>query len=135
LTKIDGLPGEIVGLSADGSVVVGVSADMTQTFRWKLGQGVITLTIPGSTRVEAPDDRQSISADGAFVTGEVTLPSATIQDQIFRWDVDAGTFTLLPSGVPTEVVRVTGSTDPGTYLLTPRVRPSISADGNTIVWS
>ncbi len=141
-TIVPGLPGEISGLSADGSVIVGATSDAVQTFRWKLGEGVKLFTVPDSSRSEPPSDRQAISANGAVIVGEARLPMEPFfLSRIFRWDADADTHILLPSGPSTEAIRFIVPTPPSTYVLTPgedtffnpEDNPSISADGNTIV--
>ena len=130
-TVITGLPGEIVGLSADGTTIVGVSNDETTTFQWQLGSGVSTLLIPGASRTAAPDDRKSISANGSVIVGEVEIPGDPDPDRIFRWDVTAGTHELLPAGLSTEGARVAGNV--GDFDVLPRGVPTVSADGTTVV--
>jgi probable HAF family extracellular repeat protein len=85
------LPGDNTGttalaVSADGSVIVGRSAD--HAFRWTSTTGIVDLgTLPGLVR----SDATGISADGSVVVGS---SYATSTGRAFRWTLGGGMVDL-----------------------------------------
>src|SRR5436853_45359 len=80
------LPGDnyssATGVSADGSVIVGASAN--QAFRWTAGSGLIGLGyLPAATNSSAV----AVSGDGSVVVG-------TSGNQAFRWTAASGMVRL-----------------------------------------
>ena len=73
LTPLGDLPGgqfdsRATAVSADGSIVFGTTntASGTQTFRWSVGTGMVSLgTLPGTTFSEP----RSVSGDGSVLVG------------------------------------------------------------------
>lgn len=123
------LPGEIVDLSKDGSVVVG-EVSLAGVYRWKLGVGVTILDLPGTEAVAL--GRNVMSADGSIVVGD-TRPSGPSSQRIFRWEADQGASVapLLSMGSAVAIPNVFPSETNGDIL--PTGLASVSADGNTIV--
>ncbi|MCP9450143.1 MAG: VPLPA-CTERM sorting domain-containing protein, partial [Nitrospira sp.] len=79
------------GVSADGSVVVGVSSFSTgwQAFRWTQGGGMTGLgVLPGGSESWA----FGVSADGSVVVGR---SDSNTGDQAFIWDQSRGMRSLL----------------------------------------
>ncbi len=108
------LPGDTysfaTGVSADGSVIVGLSAgtDFGELFRWTAANGMVALgRLPGETSV----GNSAVSADGSVIAGNSGV-------QLFRWTEGDG---MLDMG-----------TLPGAESL--RVR-DMSADGSIVVGS
>ncbi len=74
------------GISADGSVIVGISGDLDggELFRWTAGNGMVSLgTLPGAAGVWDP----AISADSSVIAGESG-------GELFRWTADEGMVNL-----------------------------------------
>jgi len=128
LSELD-LPGEIFGLSADGSVVVGALPSLEGTFRWKMGEPVEVMSYPSSYSDAPNAARQNVSANGAIVVGDLRL-LGEVAPRIFRWDADDDLVTLLPSGPAPEASRFFPFT--GVTVL-PTSRASVSGDGDVIV--
>src|SRR5688572_24003293 len=66
-----------IGISADGSVVVGSSASTAgdQAFRWTSGGGMVGLgDLPGGAFASTAHD---VSADGTVIVGSSASPSGT----------------------------------------------------------
>lgn len=99
-------------VSADGSVVVGLSTG--GAFRWTAASGVVPLNVslPGGFTASAAT---AVSADGSVVAGWAYSP-ASGEYQAFRWTADAGAVGLgdLPGGIVRSLAN------------------AISADGSTI---
>jgi probable HAF family extracellular repeat protein len=112
-------------VSADGSVVVGVSGSASgpQAFRWTSGGGMVGLgDLPGGSF--GPEAR-GVSADGSVVVGLTTNPF--FGPGAFYWTADGGMRALWD-------VLLSRGIDPaadGWTKLTGAF--AISADGNTIV--
>lgn len=97
------LPGgygsQALGISADGSVVVGqgTSASGDEAFRWTQAGGMVGLgdLTGGSFRSSA----RAVSADGSVVVGQATSASG---NEAFRWTQTEGMVDLgdLPGGTP-----------------------------------
>ena len=90
------LPGgsvsEAYGVSADGSVIVGLGtvgeSGLEEAFRWTSGGGMVGLgDLPGGSFSFA----LSVSADGSVIVGESALPSG---DQAFHWTSGGGMQSL-----------------------------------------
>jgi uncharacterized membrane protein len=83
-----------VGVSADGSVIVGNAATGTgqRAWRWVRGQEIELLPLPlGYLRTRA----SGVSADGMSVAGTATNPGSA-QARAFRWSPDESTRLLTP---------------------------------------
>jgi hypothetical protein len=131
------LPGEILDLSADGSVIVGTELSPDRTFRWKLGEGVKFLSVPGSTEnslgygTSNVASGSAVTADGSIVVGIAEFPATPETERVFRWDAEADTVTILPQGTATEVNRFFPTVTNTTIF--PTADASVSEDGNVIV--
>lgn len=121
------LPGPIFDLSRDGGVVAGPTNSFDQVYQWKLGNNPTILNLDGVETL--PLGRPVMTDNGAIVVGVSQQPGPAPR-LVFRWDVDAGTHTILPAG-PTEGIDDVYGLNNGTVL--PTGRPSISSDGTTIV--
>ncbi len=95
-----GIESKAWGVSADGSVVVGVSwSDLgMEAFRWTPGQGMVGLgSLPGSTATGSR--AYGVSDDGSVVVGVGALNWE--MSEAFRWTADGGMVGLgdLPGGL------------------------------------
>ncbi|MCA9501992.1 MAG: hypothetical protein KC616_02870 [Myxococcales bacterium] len=95
----DTLETRALGVSDDGSVVVGALMDGldSQAARWDAEQGWVGLTLP-SGEAPLPDSRATgVSADGSIVVGRFWDPE--VGNRAFRWDAEHGMVALdLASG-------------------------------------
>jgi len=105
-------------ISADGSVVVGVSGD--RAFRWTVDTGMVVLGIlSGEYSYSSPTD---VSADGSVVVG-FCAGSGDQGDQAFRWtdgtamvglgDLPGGDFQSFARAVSADGFVVVGHSDSG----------------------
>ncbi|MCS7209154.1 MAG: hypothetical protein NZ874_06240 [Fimbriimonadales bacterium] len=141
---------EAYGVSADGSVVIGITRDAqgrTRAFRWTRATGVQPVeTFPDTTHSEA----RGVSADGRVVVGWVNRGQG---EYAFRWSIDSGCELLgelarRAYGVSADGRVVVGWTQTGAPARTFRWTPEtgvqlirdgfieawgVSADGRTIV--
>jgi probable HAF family extracellular repeat protein len=107
-----------LGVSADGSVVVGVNnvdglSGNSRAFRWTAAGGMQDLgVLPGGYESIA----RSVSADGSVVVGEFYVDSSYGESRAFRWTAAGGMQEL--------------STLPG---LTSSEASGVSADGLVVV--
>src|SRR5208337_4431920 len=94
------------GVSADGSVVVGLSSDTSgnsQAFRWTESVGMVGLGfLPGGVTSSA----RAVSADGSVVVG--LSSDASGNSQAFRWTESVGMVGL---GFPPGIAPVSVSAD------------------------
>lgn len=73
-----GFPLEAFGVSADGSVIVGLAS--SQAYRWENGVNIGLGDLPGGT---AGSSAMGVSADGSVVVGR---GSRTVGTEAFRWE-------------------------------------------------
>ena len=121
-----GLWSSASGISADGSVIVGVANDgaagnQGRAFRWTSEKGMESLgTLNGGRGSWAFD----ISADGSVIIGKADDGEAGDQERAFRWTAEKGMESvekiltdkgLLPAGW--ELTDVTAITPNGTVLI------------------
>ena len=102
MQNLGGVGTRAYGVSADGSVVVGVS--VVRAFRWTASNGMQDLgTLPGGSRSEA----YGVSANGAVVVGR-SYTAAARQYRAFRWTASNGMQDLgtLPGGYYSEAYGV-----------------------------
>jgi probable HAF family extracellular repeat protein len=97
-----------LGVSADGSVVVGESSSVNspaEAFRWTQGTGMVGLGfLPGggpSANLNAGSNALGISADGSVVVGYSNIPNVNGGYEAFRWTQATGMVGLgdLPGGI------------------------------------
>ena len=95
MTGLGDLPGGAIsssayGVSADGSVVVGIShsAYGNQAFRWEAGAMIGLGFIPGGALYSQARD---VSADGSIVVGE---SNSGLAREAFIWDAENGMRSL-----------------------------------------
>jgi probable HAF family extracellular repeat protein len=114
LTPLGDLPGgqfdsRATAVSADGSIVFGTTntASGTQTFRWNVGTGMVSLgTLPGTTFSEP----RSVSGDGSVLVGYSGNALPTAQFQAYRWTAGTGMVGLgvLPGDTFSSAAGVSG---------------------------
>ena len=93
-SAVMGLLTEVDGMSADGSVLVGVTAGPGGSrvgYRWTSAAGMVELQTPSATTIQ---DVIGVSADGSVIAGT----SLTSKGQrAFRWTEQAGLVVLEPA--------------------------------------
>lgn len=116
-----GTPGYALGISGDGTKVVGQGNTPTggrMAFRWSIGAP--TFELLGVLNGYARSTGTGASADGSVVVGQSTAGATDTSSQAFRWDPMTGMIGL-------------GFTRPGSIYST---ATGISRDGTTICgWS
>jgi probable HAF family extracellular repeat protein len=110
------------GVSADGSVVVGLSSSenapnndaLREALRWTAGSGMVGLgDLPGGN---FHSDARGVSADGSVVVG---YSHSTLGNQAFRWTSDGGMVGLgggIASGVSSDGSVIVGQRDSASGL-------------------
>jgi probable HAF family extracellular repeat protein len=105
LTPLGDLPGGTFssspkGVSADGSVVVGVSSSgsSNEAFRWTAASGMVGL---GSFHSSPESQALGVSADGSTIVGSARSARAGDGSEAFRWTAASGMVNLgdFPAGV------------------------------------
>jgi probable HAF family extracellular repeat protein len=114
---------QATGVSADGSIVVGVSTnnpsfdfDRREAYRWTAGSGMVGLGwLPGADPKKANSSASGVSADGSVVVGSSTTDTVL---RPFRWtsttgmvalDLLQGYFLNSVSGVSADGAKIYGS--------------------------
>gem|GEM_PF-3314869 len=92
-TAAQGLVTEVVGMSADGSVLFGITVGAGGSrvaFRWTSAEGMVELHPPSTTTIASI---VGVSADGSALAGTLL---ASQGQRAFRWTAQAGMFVLEP---------------------------------------
>ena len=107
--------------SADGSVIAGMSLDLTP-FRWTEESGVVALSDLHGVALD-------VSADGAVVVGRVSVDG--LRQKAFRWD-ETGSWEFLPAPQDVEETRAMGVSADG--RVTVGIARTYSGSRRVVLW-